>query len=115
MPCCGNNILFLASVLGEDSPSHKLVAVYAGSPLPVSRSVTLGQTTPSVSVTERNLLVSYALPQSEERTICRLDFTLPSPDKEYEARICISVAGEVEVSILQESRVLEKLTWTERS
>jgi hypothetical protein len=99
--------------MGDDSPSQKLVAVSAGSPLPVNRSVTLSQTSAS-AVAERSLFVSYSSAQSEQ-VISRLDFALPSPDKDYEASIRISLAGEVEVSILQESRVLEKLSWTERS
>lgn len=112
MPCCGYDIAlsFPIATDGEDS-IKKLVIVVAGTPLPIDKSLSIDQSnSPNPSSPERVLVVSYVLPQSET-IVSRLGFSLPFPDKNHEVRLQISASGEVEVSVSQESRVVEKLSW----
>jgi hypothetical protein len=115
MPCCGSDIVLSLPFASEaeDSSIKKLVIVPAGTPFPVDKSISIDYSIcPDPSSPERTLVVSYVLPQSEI-IVSRLGFSLPSADKNYEARVQISASGEVEVSVSQESRVIEKLSWRE--
>jgi hypothetical protein len=97
----------------SDDSIKKVVIVPAGTPLPVDKTISVDYLScPNPSSPERTLVVSYVLAQSET-VVSRLGFSLVSLDRNYEARVQISATGEVEVSVSQESQVIEKVSWSE--
>lgn len=102
-------------MISKASSTHKIVAVRAGTPLPIQKKISLNlPNSEENQSSEISLVVSYLMPQNEMK-LSQLDFTSLTPDKDYEAEISISVEGGVDVSLRQEGQEIGRSSWKERN